>query len=76
METLLTILRETEELFRIAEKCPSSELALILWKLDKAIVLEEYYAALNHEDCAYIYSCIQTEQYNRLAYFGYVPLDF
>jgi hypothetical protein len=75
MKELLAILRDTEELFRVAEKCPSSELALILWRLDKAIVLEEYHIQAGNEFFRVAYEMEQEKQFNRLAQLGYVPLD-
>jgi hypothetical protein len=75
MEQLRAILRETLQLYEIANRCPSSELALIMWKLDKAIVLEEYHMQMGNEFFRIAYEVEQETQFKRLTELGYVPLD-
>ena len=76
MNTLLAILYETEELFRVADKCPNSELSVIMWKISKACQLEEYYAMDVNQHWSTIYANLVDSAYNELSYYGYVPLDF
>jgi hypothetical protein len=70
------VLKETEEMFRIAAISPSSELALLLWKLGNASQLEEFHA----QDVSYewwkVYYGLQLSHYDKLAELGYVPLDW
>jgi hypothetical protein len=70
------VLKETEEMFRIAAISPSSELALLLWKLGNASQLEEFHAEKDNPAWHEIYYNLQLLQYDKLAELGYVPLDW
>lgn len=75
MAILKEIVDETMGLYAVADKCPSSELALIMWKLDKAIVLEEFHLLHGNGFFQLHYEVEQELQYNRLIELGYAPIN-